>query len=138
MRVYLSSVIVVLALAQSAAAQEPNLDAVLRGWEKTMSELKNFACVIDRTSVDKALGAKDDFSGYALFAKPAKKGEGNLSRLQLTKTTNQDVFEKFIFTGSELYEYVSARKEVRVYKLPNAQQMGLPQDNALGFLFGMG
>ena len=135
------SLITAAMLTQPVQAQPTppeTLDTVLRGCEKTMTELKNFACVIERTSNDKALDARDELKGYALFVKALKKNDGNLARLQLTKTSNPNVSEKYIFTGSELHEYVSATSEVRVYKLPNAQQAGLPQENLLACLFGMG
>jgi TIGR03009 family protein len=138
MRVYLSTLVFVLALAGSASAQELDINTVLRDWQKTVSGMTSFACTIERTSIDKALDAKDVFRGQVFFQKARKKGDGNLAHLELTKKTNPDVFEKYILTGSELHEFVPAQKIVRVYKLPDANQMGLPQENVMGFLFGIG
>jgi TIGR03009 family protein len=138
MRLFISAVIVVLAFTPSAFAQEFDIDTVLRDWKKTVSETKSFACVIHRTSFDKAFNTKDEFRGQAFFRKAEKKGDGNLASLELTKTTNPDAIEKYLFTGSELHEYVFANKQVRVHKLPNLQQACLPQENLVGFLFGVG
>ena len=135
------SFIVALLLTLPVQAQPTppeTLDTVLRGWEKTMTELSSFACRIERQSLDKALDANDEFKGYALFAKANKKENGNRALLQLEKVGNAKVFEKYICTGAELYEYAPANKVVRVYPLPNAKQVGLPQENLLAFLFGMG
>jgi TIGR03009 family protein len=136
MRLCLSAAIV-LALTPSAFAQELDIDTVVRDWKKTLSGMKSCACVIERTSVDKAFNTKDEFRGQAFFRKAEKKGDGNLASLELTKTTNPNVIEKYIFTGSELHEYVFATKQVRVYKLPNVDQY-LAQADLIGFAFGLG
>jgi TIGR03009 family protein len=138
MRFFIFALIVLLALSDSATAQEFDINTVLGDWQKTVSGMTSFACLIERTSIDKALDAKDQFHGQVFFQKSRKKGSGNLACLELTKKNNPDVFEKYILTGSELHEYVPAQKIVRVYKLPNANQVGLPQENLMGFLFGLG
>jgi TIGR03009 family protein len=126
-----------LAVAAPAPAQE-NLDTVLRGWEKSMTDLKNFVCEVNRESLDKALQAKDTFKGYAMFVKPATKNDGSRARLELAKTTNAKVFEKYICTGIYLYEYAPANNVVRVHDMPQNKQGNNQQESFLSFLFGMG
>src|SRR3954468_19715045 len=103
MRRYTWSLLGTLAVAAATLAQGTapppavppaganDLNGVLRGWEKAMTDLKSFAVTIDRGTVDKVLGAGDQFKGYALFRK-----EGTRARLELAKVNNPKVFEKYI------------------------------------------
>lgn len=139
------STIVMLAVAVSASAQgtppgqqEP-LDIVLRGWEKAMTDLRSFAAVVDRTSIDKALQSKDEFKGYALFVKAANKNDGSRARLELYKASNAKIFERYICTGTFLYEYSPSTQVVRIHDMPKTNQPGGgQQESFLSFLFGMG
>ena len=68
MRVFAGSLIVLLAVAMIAPTQQPgseDLDTVLRGWEKAMTDLRSFVSVVERTTLDKALSARDEHKGYA-------------------------------------------------------------------------
>src|SRR5436309_7237507 len=103
MRIFTYSTVVVLTAALLASAQvvgqpqaKENLDTVLRGWEKAMTDLQSFACVAQRKTLDKALGTRDEFGGYAMFMKPQVKGDGSRARLELTKVNNAKIFEKYI------------------------------------------
>src|SRR5262249_19846868 len=103
MRVFAYSLVGLLIAAAAASAQPApaeNLDTVLRGWEKAMTDLRSFVCVIERTTLDKALGAKDEFKGYSMFMKPATKEGSSRARLELGKVSNPKVFEKYICTGT--------------------------------------
>jgi TIGR03009 family protein len=136
MRIGAYSLIVVGLLAASASAQQPaDLDTVLRGWEKTMTDLRSFACIIERVGEDKVFDTKDQHAGYAYFLKARDKKDVNRAFLKLTK--NPQVFEQYICVGTDLYEYVPANKLVRLHKIPDLQG-GLPQENLLSFLFGVG
>src|ERR1043165_3777255 len=139
MRIFGWSMLGALAIALQAAAQPPvqeNLDTVLRGWEKGMTDLKSFAVVIDRTALDKSLKTEDKYKGHALFVK-GNVNDGNRAVLELYKTTNQQVYEKYICTGKLLYEYAADAKEVRIHEMPQNKQ-GQQQESFLSFLFGMG
>jgi TIGR03009 family protein len=140
MRTVAFSAITFLAVALSASAQpaQENLDTVLRGWEKAMTDLNTFVAVVERTTLDKALGAKDEFKGYAMFVKPAGKNDGCRARLELAKVSNTKVFEKYICTGTYLYEYAPATSTVRIHDMPSNKKDGVKQESFLSFLFGMG
>jgi TIGR03009 family protein len=141
MRVFAYSVIGLLTAALTASAQPPaqeNLDTVLRGWEKAMTDLKSFYAVVERTTLDKALGAKDEHKGYAMFMKAAAKDDASRARLELTKVNNPKVFEKYICTGTFLCEYVPATSTVRIHDMPQNKKDGMQQESFLSFLFGMG
>src|ERR1019366_106624 len=72
MRVFSCSILVLLAAGLTATAPpaaSENLDSVLRGWEKAMTDLKSFYAEVERTSLDKALGWKDEHKGFAMFLK---------------------------------------------------------------------
>lgn len=142
MRVFAYSLIGLLLVAASASAQPAqveNLDSVLRGWEKAMTDLRSFVCVVQRTTVDKALGAPEDkFKGYAMFMKPATKNDGSRARLEMAKVSNPKVFEKYICTGVYLYEYAPANNIIRIHDMPKNKKDGVQQESFLSFLFGMG
>jgi TIGR03009 family protein len=132
--------LVVLALftgpawAQNAEVQE--LAAVLDAWEKKTATLESFFALVKRTNVDKDLGARDEHRGFAMFTKADKKA-GLQAILDLTKDGNQQVIEKYIITGNNLYEYAQVNKALRVHPMPKDQPGGGQRDAFLTFLFGM-
>src|SRR6266852_7821095 len=101
MRFCAYSLPILLAAVIMASAQQPapeNLGTVLKGWEKAMTDLKNFVAVVERTTLDKALNAEDKHKGYAMFVKATGKDENSRARLELAKVTKTSVFEKYICT----------------------------------------
>ena len=139
MRVFAGSLIVLLAIAMTAATQQPapeNLDTVLRGWEKAMTDLRSFVAVVERTTLDKALSAKDEHNGFAMFMKSPGKDETSRARLELKKVSKPSIFEKYICTGTFLYEYVPANTTIRIHDMPKNNKGGM-QESFLSFLFGM-
>ena len=146
MRVFAGSIIVLLAVALTAFTQQPpeTVDSVLRGWEKAMTDLKSFVAVVERSTFDKALKTNDEFDGYAMFFKGSPK-DPSRARLELakmerlpnkTKKRVDSVFEKYICTGTFLYEYVPSTSTIRVHEMPKNEKEGL-QESFLSFLFGM-
>src|ERR1051325_9543167 len=100
MRSYLCSIVALLAVVLTASAQaQENLDTVLQGWEKAMTDLRSFAAVVERETLDKELQSKDQWKGYAMFNKAAAKDEGSKARLELYKLNNSSIFEKYICDG---------------------------------------
>lgn len=145
MRTFTYAAIIMLSAALLASAQgvaqppvQENLDTVLVGWEKSMTDLQSFACIVTRETLDKALGARDEHKGYAMFMKPATKDDGSRARLELTKVGNPKIFEKYICTGKYLYEYAPVNQTIRIHNMPQSKQAGVQQESFLSFLFGMG
>jgi TIGR03009 family protein len=117
------------------------LDAVLAGWEKTMTSIRSLQAECERTTVDKVFGTQEVFRGSAKYLKGPGAGQGSRASLELYKLTPQGpsptIFEKYICTGTYLYEYAPANKVVRVHDLPQAKPGQISDDNFLSFLFGM-
>jgi TIGR03009 family protein len=125
--------------AQPATTQPPAvdttkmLDAHLLRWE---DEMKKVQCLfmegISRTDVNNTLKYKDVLVGTAKYRKP------NLAWLGLVRTDKKDVYEKWVCTGTAIYQFAPQQKEILVYPLPakkDGQQVG--EDNFLSFMFGM-
>ena len=145
MRILTYSAIMLLTTAILTFAQgvgqppaKESVDTVLRGWEKAMTDLQSFACVVHRKTLDKALGSRDEHKGYAMFMKAAPKETGSRARLELTKVSNPKIFEKYICTGTFLYEYAPVNQTIRIHDMPQTKQAGMAQESFLSFLFGMG
>jgi len=140
MRFFGVSVSALLMSALVVFAQGPaqaDLDPILLRWEKAMTELQSFYAEVERSTKDNVFKTNDVFKGYAFLRKTDNKDTPVQIKMNLVKTTNQDVFERFVCTGPDLYEYVPAKQVVRVHKLPKNQQGALQQDTVLSLLVGM-
>src|SRR6266852_2268512 len=147
MRVLGFSIIGVMASALAGLAQNGvplpqapagDLDKVLRGWEKAMIDLRSFACDIERKSFDKPLQTRDEYTGHAKYMKLNNKENGIRIYYKLHKVKNPEIYDKYVCTGTHVYEYAPANNVVRVHKMPKGNQAGLPQENNLSVLFGLG
>ncbi len=139
----LACAFVVLGQAGAPPVPQENLDGVLAAWEKSMTDLRSFAVEIERTSFDKVLNTRDVFTGHAMFMKATGKNDGSRARLELYKKDNTKIFEKYICTGTFLYEYSPVNNKVRVHNMPQNNKLGgkpqdMQQESFLSFLFGMG
>jgi TIGR03009 family protein len=120
--------------AVQAANLDPahnRLDALLLQWEQKMQAVKSLAAQCTLTKEDKTFKSTDVFEGTAQYLKP------NLASLYLIKKNKPDVFERYICTGTYLYEFVPQSKIVRVHELPPPKNGQVADDNLLSFLFGM-
>lgn len=116
------------------------LDAVLLGWEKSMTAIKSLEVECRRTVLDKTFQTTDVFQGRAKFLRsPA--GQGSRASLELFKTTDKglrpEIFEKYVCSGTYLYEYAPGSKVIRIHQLPPPRPGQVADDNFLSFLFGM-
>ena len=111
------------------------LDRVLAGWEKAMTDLRSFEADCDRVSLDKAFNTLDTFEGKALFLKGVGPNQPSRASLKLDKKNQPQVYEKYICTGTFLYQYSPANKVVMVHDMPKLNQVS--DESFLGFLFGM-
>lgn len=125
----------------AAAPLDPahnKLDALLLRWEQEMTKVQTIVAHCTRTSVDKTFGVAEVYDGTAKYMKP------NLAMLEMQrrekeapKKSKAPVFEKYICTGTFLYEYVPQDKVIRVHELPPPKPGQVADDNFLSFLFGM-
>src|SRR5262249_15433744 len=85
-----------------------------------------------RTSLDKTavMNQQEMFEGTAKYMKP------NLAMLEMRLHGRPDVFEKFICTGTYLYEYAPTNRQIRVHELPPPKPGQVADENFLSFLLG--
>src|SRR6266852_881386 len=116
-----------------AAPLDPNnrLDALLMQWEAKMKSVQTLKATVRRERVDQVFKTRDTFAGEAKYMKP------NLAMLDLRRQDRQDIWEKYICTGTYLYEYNLANREIRYHELPPPKPGQVADDNFLSFLFGM-
>jgi TIGR03009 family protein len=129
---------------QGAPAQDANsaqVDAVLAGWESSLTSLRSLYAECERTTIDKTFQTKEIFKGSAKYLKSPGPGQGSRASLELYKQPSQGanamIFEKYICTGTYLYEYAPANKVIRIHDMPPAKAGQIADDNFLSFLFGM-
>jgi TIGR03009 family protein len=131
----------IVVLAQQPQPVPPNpaqmLDFVLNSWEKSMTKLEHFSATCRRMTTDKTFGGQEVYEGSAKFV---KSGANLPSRavLYMEKKGDPTKYEKFLYTGTFLYEYVPATKVLRIHDVPQPKP-GQPaiEDNVLALLFGM-
>jgi TIGR03009 family protein len=134
-------ILICSAIGGSVAGQQPaapvldpsrnHLDALLIRWEQEMRGVNSIVAQCVRTSLDKTFQMTEVFDGTARYMKPS------LAMLEMQKRGKSDVFEKYICTGTFLYEYVPQNKVIRVHELPPPKPGQVADDNFLSFLFGM-
>ncbi len=107
------------------------LDRHLIRWHDEMQKVQTLAMRCVRDDISKVYSTKDTFEGTIHFLKP------NYVILQMQKKGKPEIFEKVISTGTYLYQFVPAQKEIRVYQALNPKSGQATDDNALSFLFGM-
>jgi TIGR03009 family protein len=107
------------------------LDSLLLRWEEEMKKVQTLEAQCVRITKDKTFQDTDVFEGTAKYMKP------NMAMLKMEKKGKPQIFEKYVCTGSFLYEYVPQSKQVRVHELPPPKPGQVSDDNFLSFLFGM-
>src|SRR5262249_45575429 len=87
---------------------------------------------------DKTFDTVQKFTGFAQYMKAGAGATGmNLAMLELRPEGKGEISHKFICTGTFLYQFLPAQKEVRAYELPRPKPGQVAEDNFLSFLFGM-
>ena len=107
------------------------LDSLLMQWEAKMKSIQTLKATVSRAREDKVFKTRDLFVGEAKYMKP------NFALLDLRRKDGQPIFEKYICTGTYLYEYNQGNREVRVQELPAPKAGQVAEDNFLSFVFGM-
>lgn len=122
----------------AATVQSAKLDAYLLRWEQEMRKVQTLAAALARIDKDKSFGTTTKYSGVAQYM---KSGSGpttmNLALLEMKQEGKTDLAEKFVCTGTYLYQFLPAQKEIRAYEIPKPKPGQVGDDSFLGFLFGM-
>jgi TIGR03009 family protein len=149
MRLYPLVLLGLLLAAVPAAAQTPPspkpgaqaadpLDVYLQRWEAAMLKVQTLHAVLKRTEKDPTFNASQTYVGFAQYMKAgAGANTLNLALLEMKLQGKTEIAEKFICTGTYLYQYSPAAKEIRAYELPRPKPGQVADDNFLSFLFGM-
>jgi TIGR03009 family protein len=103
-----------------------------------MQKVERLAAQLVRIDKDKTFNTTTKLTGYAAYMKA---GSGptalNLAMLEMRKEDGKELAEKFICTGTFLYAFVPAQKEIKVYELPKPKPGQVADDNLMALLFGM-
>jgi len=104
------------------------LDAHLLQWEQKMKAVAALQADLVRYETDALTKQTRVMQGQAKIRRPDQ------AALYLKSTSDPNIYEQYIFTGTYLYEYRPQNKIVRIHEV--AGRAGV-EDNFLNFLFGM-
>lgn len=111
-----------------AAAAPTRLDALLGRWEQEMARIESLKVTCQRTDTDKVSMRTDTYTGGMKYMKP------NLALMEMQRKDRTDIYEKFLCTGTYIYQFMPQTKEILLIALPPGQKA---DDNLVSFLFGM-
>jgi TIGR03009 family protein len=136
-----------LVAALTALAQPPQpqpvpadkkIDDYLLRWEQEMQKIQGLEATLERTEKDKTFQIEKKFVGSARYMKDGTGPNArNLALLEMREPGKQELYEKFICTGTFLYQFSPTTKEIRALRLPPPKPGQVTDDNFLTFLFGM-
>lgn len=107
------------------------LHFLLLEWEKKMKTVNALEADVGRTETDALSKATKVWQGKAKFLRPDR------ASLYLRLSTNPDIFEQYVYTGTFLYEYRPQAKTVRIHEMPPPKPGQMLDDSFLSFLVGM-
>jgi TIGR03009 family protein len=114
------------------------LDDYLLRWEQEMQKVQTLAAQLARIDKDKTYNTATKLVGYAAYKKAGSGPSAlNLAMLEMRPEGKQEVREKFVCTGTFLYQFLPAQKEIKVYELPKPKPGQVAEDTFLSFMFGM-
>jgi TIGR03009 family protein len=129
--------------AQQAPVAPPADDRVLDGhlanWEAALKKVETIGAQLTRIDKDAVYEHVQRLTGTAYYMKA---GSGptaqNLALLEMKLEGQKEFKEKFICTGTYIYQFMPEQKEIRYYELPKPKQgQVLEENNFLSLLFGM-
>jgi TIGR03009 family protein len=127
--------LVPVAQAQPAAPADSaknQLDDYLQRWEDAMRKVDSLAVACTRSEVDAVYKTKKTFTGTIHYSKPT------LFFWHMAVKEKPGEYERFICTGTYIYQYVPGEKTIKYYPAPKTTMEGkLADDSSLAFLFGM-
>jgi TIGR03009 family protein len=134
------------ARAQQAPATPPAappatdkvLDGYLQSWERAMKDVTDLAARLVRIDKDRTFETTTQLVGEAFYKKVGTGATAlNLAILEMRPQGKKEFQEKFVCTGTYLYQFLPAQKEIKVFELPKPKPGQVADDNFLSFLFGM-
>jgi TIGR03009 family protein len=129
---------------QQAPAPAPNpaaLDNYLLRWEQEMLKVQTLSAQIVQVRKDKTFNTATKLVGWAAYMKDgAGPSAINLAAMALApegKDVTREFQEKYVCTGTFIYQFVPSQKEVKVYELPRPKPGQVADEGFLAFMFGM-
>jgi TIGR03009 family protein len=126
--------------ATPAAADDKALDGHLAKWEATMKKVETLGAQLTRIDKSLVYDQVQKLTGVAYYMKAgAGPTAQNLALLQMSVEGQKEPKEKYICTGTYIYQFWPDQKEIRYYKLPKPEpgQASEEENNLLSLLFGM-
>jgi TIGR03009 family protein len=121
-------------------AEDKVLDGYLQKWEAKMKDVTALGAQLMRVDKDRTFDTVTKLVGEAWYMKDGKGPTAlNLAILQMRPEGKkpEEFQEKYVCTGTYLYDFRPAQKELRVYELPKPKPGQVAEDNLLSLLFGM-
>jgi TIGR03009 family protein len=126
--------------ATPPAADDKALDAHLGKWEAAMKKVETLGAQLTRIDKNVVYDQVQELTGVAYYMKAgAGPTAQNLALLQMAVKGQKEPKEKYICTGTYIYQFWPDQKEIRYYKLPEPKQgqAAEEENNLLSLLFGM-
>jgi TIGR03009 family protein len=124
--------------AAAAPADGKALDDHRDKWEGAMKKVETLGAQLTRVTKDPTWDQVEKVMGVAYYMKTGSGPSAqNLALLELKLEGQKEPKEKFICTGTFIYQFVPEQKEIRYYELPKPTPGQVAEDNLLSLLFGM-
>ena len=119
-------------------AADKALDEHLDKWEAAMKKVETLGAQLTRTDKDPTWDQVQRLTGVAYYMKTGSGPSAqNLALLELKLEGQKEPKEKFICTGTFIYQFMPEQKEIRYYEMPKPKPGQVAEDNLLSLLFGM-
>jgi TIGR03009 family protein len=127
------------AAAPPPAADDKVLDTHLAKWEGAMKNVETLGAQLTRVDKDPVYDHVQRLTGAAYYMKAGTGSSAqNLALLEMRLDGQKDFKEKFICTGTFIYQFAPEQKEIRYYELPKPKPgQAAEENNLLSLLFGM-
>lgn len=127
------------AAAPPAAADDKVLDAHLAKWEAALKNVETLGAEVTRVDTNRVYEDVKRLRGVAYYMRAGSGPSAqNLALLEMKLDGQKEFKEKFICTGTYIYQFAPEQKEIRYYELPKKQPGQVADDNnLLSLLFGM-
>jgi TIGR03009 family protein len=123
----------------AAAADTKALDEHLSRWEAQMKKVETLGAELTRIDKNPTYDSVQKLTGVAYYLKAGSGPQSqNLALLEMKLDGRKEIKEKFICTGTYIYQFLPEQKEIRYYQLPKPQPGQVAEENnLLSLLFGM-